>query len=73
MEKLLQFWDVIPFGREAAETYAELTMRYPNRKASFDRLIAAHAIALNVVLVTNNPADFVIYQPARLKLENWAA
>jgi len=73
MEKLLQFWDVVPFGREAAETYAGLTMRYPNRKASFDRLIAAHAIALDVVLVTNNPADFVVYQPACLKLENWAA
>jgi len=34
-------------------------------------MIAAHAISLNVILVTNNLSDFSIYQSAGLKLENW--
>jgi len=72
MNKLLQLWDVVAFSREAAETYARLTMRYPGRKAGFDRLIAAHAIVVGVPLVTNNTTDFMPYQPAGLKLENWA-
>jgi len=71
MHKLLQLWDVVPFSREAAEAYARLTMRYPNRKAGFDRLIAAHAITVDVPLVTNNMADFLPYQSAGLELENW--
>jgi len=62
---------VIPFPREAAEIYARLTMKYPNRKAGFDRLIAAHAIALNVPLVSNNTADFALYQTDGLQLDNW--
>jgi len=73
MRKLLQLWELMPFSQEAAETYARLTMRYPNRKAGFDRLIAAHAIALDVPLVTNNTADFVHYQSDGLTLENWTA
>jgi len=71
MNKLLQLWDVMPFSRQAAEKYAQLTMQYPNRKAGFDRLIAAHAIVLGVPLVTNNLADFVLYQADGLALENW--
>ena len=33
-----------------------------------DKLIAAHALALDVVLVTNNPKDFAAYPG--LKIEN---
>jgi len=72
MDKLLQLWDVVPFSQKAAETYAQLTMQYPNRKAGFDRLIAAHAMVVGVPLVTNNTTDFVLYQPDGLILENWA-
>jgi len=72
MNMLLRLWDVVAFSREAAETYARLTMDYPDRKAGFDRLIAAHAIIVGVPLVTNNTADFMPYTPAGLKLENWA-
>ena len=36
---------------------------------ALDKLIAAHALALNVTLVTNNPRDFVPY--AGLRIENW--
>lgn len=34
-----------------------------------DNLIAAHAMALGVTLVTNNQADFAIYPG--LVMENW--
>jgi len=71
MQRLLQCWDVIPFCRKAAQAYALLTARHPNRKANFDRLIAAHAIALAVPLVSNNTADFSLYAQDGLQLENW--
>jgi len=71
MKRLLQFWDVIPFCQKAAETYALLTIQNRNRKGGFDRLIAAHAIALGVPLVSNNTGDFMPYQKNGLKLENW--
>jgi len=68
---LLELLEVVPFSREAAEHYAGLTLQHPNRKANFDRLIAAHAIALGVPLVSNNNADFSLYQSSGLQLENW--
>jgi len=73
VDALLERLDVIPFCQQAAETYARLTVRHPNRKAGFDRLIAAHAIALAVPLVSNNTADFSLYESDGLQLENWCA
>ncbi len=55
----------LPFDREAAEYYARL----PFRRARFDRLIAAHALALGLTLVTNNERDFT--DIPGLKIENW--
>lgn len=55
----------LPFDVLAAKSYARL----PFRRGSFDRLIAAHALALDVTLVTNNIADFA--DISGLKLENW--
>jgi len=60
-----------PFSTDAAMMYGFLSQQFPCRKSSFDRMIAAHAMALDVVLVTNNTADFLLYQPAGLKLDNW--
>jgi len=71
LKTLLKFLEVIPFDRNAAEIYALLTAANPNRKVGFDRLIAAHAIAINVPLVTNNILDFKFYEISGLQLENW--
>jgi tRNA(fMet)-specific endonuclease VapC len=61
------------FGADAAKVFGSLWQKYPNRKNNIDRMIAAHALSLNTVLVTNNIADFSIYQDAGLRLENWLA
>lgn len=56
---------VVPFDAAAAEAYARL----PFRRASYDRLIAAHALALGLTLVTDNEKHFA--DVPGLRLENW--
>lgn len=56
---------VEPFDEAAAKAYAEL----PFKRGSFDRLIAAHAIALGLPLVSRNVSDFA--DIPGLKVENW--
>lgn len=55
----------LPFDVAAALAYARL----PFRRARLDRLIAAHALALGLTLVTNNEKDFA--DIPGLKIENW--
>lgn len=55
----------LPFDMNAAEAYA----RVPFRRHRLDRLIAAHAMALGVTLVTNNETDFA--DIPGLNIENW--
>ena len=69
-DALLNAIVVAPFDIKAAAKFGELSRRFPNRKSSFDRMIAAHALALNVVLVTNNISDFAQYA---VNVENWVA
>lgn len=57
---------IVPLDVPAARAYATL----PFRRGSYDRLIAAHALALDLTLVTNNLRDFA--DVPRLKIENWA-
>ena len=57
--------EVLPFDRDAARAYARL----PLRRRGFDRLIAAHALAINATLITNNPRDFADIPD--LRVENW--
>jgi tRNA(fMet)-specific endonuclease VapC len=68
LEMLLKALAVLPFDVEAATVFGRLSQQFPNRKSSFDRMIAAHALAANVVLVTNNLPDFAMYG---VPLENW--
>ena len=62
---------VLPFDQTAARTYGVMRAAAPERrKNALDRLIAAHAVSLNVTLVTNNEADYKGYPG--LRVENWA-
>jgi tRNA(fMet)-specific endonuclease VapC len=66
--EILSAIKVVPFEIKAASIFGELTQKFPNRKSSFDRMIAAHAISLGVILVTNNVSDFELYG---MNIENW--
>jgi tRNA(fMet)-specific endonuclease VapC len=67
---LTQRIPVQPFDQPAAASYGVLraAVRERNRNA-LDRLIAAHALSLDLTLVTNNLADFKDYPG--LRVENW--
>lgn len=56
---------VLPFDERASRAYAVL----PFRRGGFDRLIAAHAISLDLTLVTNDERDFADIEG--LRVENW--
>lgn len=56
---------VLDFDMAAATAYAVL----PFRRASYDQLIAAHALSRGLVLVTDNVADFT--DIPGLRVENW--
>ena len=58
-----------PFDVAAAEAYGRLAGRVKLGRNSFDRLIAAHALALEAVLVTNDERDFA--DIPGLRVENW--
>ena len=61
---------VSPFDGAAARVYGPVRMASRERRRdALDKLIAAHALALDVTLVTNNPRDFASYPG--LRLENW--
>lgn len=70
LNSLLEDILVAPFEIGAARAYGPLRAANRERnKDALDKLIASHAIALGVTLVTNNEADFGGY--AGLKVENW--
>lgn len=56
---------VLSFDYKAAQAYATL----PFKRASYDRLIAAHALSHGLTVITDNEADFA--DIANLKVENW--
>ncbi|CUI03818.1 type II toxin-antitoxin system VapC family toxin [Massilia sp. P8910] len=61
---------VVPFDAPAAIAYGPIREATRDRKKDqLDKLIAAHAVALDVTLVTNNERDFLVYPG--LRLENW--
>lgn len=59
------------FDRDAAYAYGALARHIGIRRTSFDRLIAAHAVALGLILVTNNERDFA--DIPNLRVENWTS
>jgi tRNA(fMet)-specific endonuclease VapC len=70
LEVLLRGLPVLPFDALAAIAYGRIiAQRGWARRRDYDRMIAAHAISSNSVLVTNNLADFS--DIPGLTLENW--
>ena len=65
LDAFVQAIPIVPFDAAAAREYARL----PFRRARFDRLLAAHALSIGAVVVTNNEADFA--DVPGLKVENW--
>lgn len=57
---------LVPFDESAAREYARL----PFKRTRFDRLLAAHALSIGAVIVSNNIGDFA--DVPGLTVENWA-
>lgn len=63
---------VVPFDAAASTAYGPIRLATRERKKDLmDKLIAAHAVALSVTVVTNNVSDFASYPG--VKVENWIA
>jgi len=70
LEQLRAFVEEVPildFDYKAALAYAEL----PFKRASYDRLIAAHALSHDLIVVTDNARHFA--EVPGLRIENWMA
>ena len=73
LEMFLAPLELMPFDSPAVWAYGELRADLERRGlpiGSLDTMIAAHALSMNAVLVTNNTREFS--RIAGLKLENWA-
>lgn len=61
---------VVPFEAPAGVAYGPIRQATrENKKDALDKLIAAHAVALGVTVVTNNMKDFAKYPG--VVAENW--
>ena len=72
LEKVLGKLDVVPFMPPAEKHYAAVRLTLERKGTKIgqnDTLIAAHAIALGAVVVTDNVKHFS--QVPGLKIENW--
>jgi tRNA(fMet)-specific endonuclease VapC len=72
LEKFLSPLTVLDYGLSAAQRYGELRAHLDRQGAPIgplDQQIAAHALALDVTLVTNNLREFE--RVPALRLENW--
>lgn len=72
LEKFLADFEILPFEAEAAYRCGELKLELERKGkiiGPFDLQIAAHALSLNAILVSNNIREFK--QVKGLKLENW--
>jgi len=63
---------ILPFDEIAAREYGKIRAelgKEGNIIGAMDMLIGAHALSLNLILVTNNTKEFKRIK--RLKIENW--
>jgi tRNA(fMet)-specific endonuclease VapC len=73
VHELARIVPALDLSASAAEHYARLRSsleRAGTPIGAFDLLIAAHALSLDVILVTNNIREFRRIE--NLKVENWA-
>lgn len=74
IDQLLASFNVLPLDREADRHYAEIRTHLGRKGqpiGSNDLLIAAHTLALDLTLVTDNVDEFA--RVPGLSLENWLA
>jgi len=74
VERALMSLSIMPFDLAAAHAYAEVRadlQRHGTLIGPLDMLIAAHAVSLDVPLVTNNLREF--RRVPGLRVENWLA
>lgn len=74
LEQFLLPLQIADYERAASSIYGELRAKLEKRGTpigSLDTLIAAHALSLGVILVTNNEKEF--QRVPNLELENWAS
>ena len=70
LASLIEDIQVIPFDSAAGEAYGPIRLATrETKKDALDKLIAAHAVSLNAIVVTNNTKDFAKYPG--LVIENW--
>ena len=70
LASLIEDIQVIPFDSAAGEAYGPIRLAtLEAKKDALDKLIAAHAVSLNAIVVTNNTKDFAKYPG--LVVENW--
>ena len=68
LDSLLEDTVAVPFQGQAAKAYGPVRQATRERKRhALDKLIAAHAIALDAILVTNNEDDFAGYPGLRVE------
>lgn len=71
VEEFLLHVEALPWDSKAARSYADVRAALEHSgtpMGNLDMMIAAHALAVEAVLVTN---DHVFRSVRRLKLENW--
>jgi tRNA(fMet)-specific endonuclease VapC len=72
VDAVLGAMDILPFCAPAEQTYGVIRVRLEQAGTPLggnDLLIAAHALALNYTIVTDNEREFA--RVARLACENW--
>ncbi len=72
LELFLAAFEIVPFDAPAATAYGSLRAQLQARGTpigSLDTLIAAHALALGAIMVTNNVREFG--RVPGLTVENW--
>ena len=69
---LIQDIKVVPFDSNASVAYGPIRMATRDSKQDhLDKLIAAHALSLKVILVTNNLKDFARYPGPIFSYNTW--